>query len=256
MAQNGIIDAEGRRVLQKEDHAVHHLDVHGQEHGIVVGQLRLLLHGRRVLAAAGGDLILQKLHLDVAVAVEILAQRGVNSDIFLDEFKLMQSVYYADKIPNYIRDLANGKRKLKNTYEIRTILCDLIKKYNCKFVVAHNMRFDYRACNNLQRWTTKSKYRYFFPKGIEFWDTLKMAQDTIAKMPQYEEFCFENGFVTKHTKPRVKTTAEVLYRFITNNIDFEEKHTGLEDVEIEIEIFKFCMKLNLPTMRKKLFEEN
>lgn len=180
----------------------------------------------------------------------------VNSDIFLDEFKLMQSAYYADKIPDYIRDLANGKRKLKNTYEIRTILCDLIKKYDCKFVVAHNMRFDYRACNNLQRWTTKSKYRYFFPKGIEFWDTLKMAKDTIAKMPQYEEFCFENGFVTKHTKPRVKTTAEVLYRFITNNIDFEEKHTGLEDVEIEIEIFKYCMKLNLPTMRKKLFEEN
>ena len=177
----------------------------------------------------------------------------VNEDIFCDEYTLMQSAYYANKIPDYIRDLANGKRQLKNTYEIRKILCDLIKKYNCKFVSAHNARFDYRACNNIQRWTTKSKYRYFFPKDIEIWDTLKMSRDVLLKMPTYIEFCEKNGFMTKHKTPQPQLTAEVIYRYITNNVNFVEEHKGLEDVEIEIEIFKYLMRQHKP-MRKKLFE--
>ena len=179
----------------------------------------------------------------------------VNSDIFLKEKELMQSAYYANKIPDYFQDLENGKRQLKNTYEIRKIFADLIKIYDCKFVVAHNARFDYRACNNIQRWTTKSKYRYFFPKGIEIWDTLKMARDVLSKMPTYIDFCFENGFVTKHRIPQPQYTAEVIYRYITQDLDFVEEHKGLEDVEIEIEIFKYLKRQHKP-MRKKLFEKN
>ena len=177
----------------------------------------------------------------------------VNSDIFLDEFKLMQSAYYCDKIPDYIRDLVDGTRQLKTSYEIRKIFCDLIKKYDCQFVVAHNARFDYRACNNIQRWTTKSKYRYFFPKDIEIWDTLKMARDVLLKMPTYIQFCEENGFMTKHRTPQPQLTAEVIYRFITNDIEFVEEHKGFEDVEIETEIFKYLVRQHKP-MRKKLFE--
>ena len=179
----------------------------------------------------------------------------VNSDIFLDEFKLMQSAYYANKIPQYIRDLANGNRQLKTTFEIRKIFFDLCEKYDCQFVVAHNARFDYRACNNIQRWTTKSKYRYFFPYGIEVWDTLKMARDVLGKMPTYIDFCFENGFITKHKIPQPQFTAEVIYRYITKDIAFVEEHKGLEDVEIEIEIFKYLVRQHKP-MRKNLFEKN
>ena len=179
----------------------------------------------------------------------------VNEDIFCDEYTLMQSAYYANKIPQYIRDLAHDKRELKNTYEIRKILLDLIKKYNCKFVCAHNARFDYRACNNIIKWTTKSKYRYFFPRHIEIWDTLKMARDVIATKQSYIDFCFENGFVTKHKTPRPQLTAEIIYRFITQDLTFEESHTGLEDVEIETEILKYCVNQH-KSMRKKLFEKN
>lgn len=177
----------------------------------------------------------------------------VNSDIFCDEKELMSTAYYSEKMPQYWEDIKQGKRILCNTYSIRTIIHSLIKKYNCKFVCCHNASFDYRACNNIQRWMTKSKYRYFFPKHIEVWDTLKMARDVIATRKDYQEFCLANGFMTKHSKPRPRLTAEVLYRFITNNLDFEESHTGLEDVEIEIEIFKYCQKQH-KSMRKKLWE--
>jgi DNA polymerase III epsilon subunit-like protein len=177
----------------------------------------------------------------------------INKDIFIDEFDMMKSAYYANKIPDYICDLAEGRRELKTTAEIRRIFLNVVKAYRCEFVVAHNARFDYRACNNIMRWVTKSKYRYFFPKDVEIWDTLKMSQDVLAHDENYINFCFENGFVTKHKTPRPQLTAEVIYRFITNNLDFVEEHKGLEDVEIEIEIFKYLVKQNIE-MRKKLFE--
>ena len=46
----------------------------------------------------------------------------VNSDIFVHEKELMQSAYYASKIPQYLADLESGKRKMATTYEIRAAL--------------------------------------------------------------------------------------------------------------------------------------
>ena len=82
-----------------------------------------------------------------------------------------------------------------------------------------------------------------------------MARDVLLKMPTYIQFCKENGFMTKHRTPQPQLTAEVIYRFITNDIDFVEEHKGFEDVEIETEIFKYLVRQHKP-MRKKLFEEN
>lgn len=174
-------------------------------------------------------------------------------DIFCDEFALTCSAFYADKIPQYIRDFAKGQRIIKTAFECKQIIYKLFKQYGLTFVAAHNARFDYRACNNLQRWTTKSKYRYFFPYNLEVWDTMKMAQDVICKMPQYQQFCLDNGYITKNNQ--VRKTAEILYRFISGDNDFIESHTGLEDCEIEIEILKYCFNQNISTMRKKLFEK-
>lgn len=176
----------------------------------------------------------------------------VNSDIFIHEAELMQSAYYAKKIPQYRADLASGKRILANTYEIRKVLVDLINKYDCKFVCAHNARFDYNSLNNTQRWATKSRFRYFLPYGLEWWDTLKMARSVMGKMPTYQRFCTENGYTTKTGKPRF--TAEICYRFITKDNTFVESHTGLEDVEIETEILRYCRRQH-KAMKKKLWEK-
>lgn len=174
----------------------------------------------------------------------------VNSDIFVHERDLMRSAYYANKIPQYVEDLRAGRRVMATTYEIRKKLLDKMTEYNCSFVCAHNARFDYNACNNIQRWTTKSKYRYFFPYGIEIWDTMKMARDIIQPMPTYQRFCADNGYLTAQGKPRL--TAEILYRFISKDNEFVESHTGLEDVEIEVQILAYCVRQH-KKMRKKLW---
>lgn len=177
----------------------------------------------------------------------------VNKDVFFDMADLMESAYYAEKIPQYLEDIKCGKRVVKSWFEIRQLLYKLCEKYDIKAIVAHNSRFDYNACNGTQRYLTKSKYRNFFPKDIEIWDTMKMANDTICKMKSYKSWCEVNGYLTANGQ--VRKTAEILYRFISNDKTFIESHTGLEDVEIESIIFYECLKKHKP-LRKKLFEKD
>lgn len=163
----------------------------------------------------------------------------VVADIFLDK-QLMESAYFADKIPQYWDEIKSGKRILRRFSTIRSIFADVVAQYGVKKIVAHNARFDYRSLNLTQRFLTCSKYRYFFPYGVEIWDTLKMSREVLKNDNDYCVFCYENDYLTSRMVKRF--TAEILYRFITNDLDFEEKHTGLEDVMIEKDIFAYCMR--------------
>lgn len=178
----------------------------------------------------------------------------INEDIFFKMEEQMQSAYYADKIPLYLSDIEDGIREVANYYTIRHTLEEVARKYDVKAIIAHNARFDYKAATATQRYLTKSKYRYFFPYGVEIWDSLKMAHDTICKQKNFIRFCQDNGFMTKHKTPRPRETAEVIYRYITNNPEFIEQHTGLEDVYIEKEIVAKCFAQHKP-MRTKLFND-
>ena len=164
----------------------------------------------------------------------------VNADIYLGEKELMKSAYYAKKIPQYEEDLRAGIRKLASMATIRRTLVADMQEYNVKEIYAHNMRFDYGSLNNTQRYLTKSRYRFFFPYGVEICDTLRMARDVLGNMPTYRKFCEENGYLTKTGHARM--TAEIIYRFITGENDFKESHTGLEDVMIEKDILAYCFR--------------
>jgi hypothetical protein len=121
----------------------------------------------------------------------------------------------------------------------RTLVADM-QEYSVKEIYAHNMRFDYGSLNNTQRYLTKSRYRFFFPYGVEICDTLRMARDVLGSMPTYRKFCEENGYLTKTGHARM--TAEIIYRFITGDENFKESHTGLEDVMIEKDILAYCFR--------------
>ena len=184
---------------------------------------------------------------DVGFAVvkatgEVLeAHSYVVADIFLDK-DLMASAYFADKIPQYWEDIKSGKRILRRFKTIKSILRDVVAQYGIRYVVAHNASFDYRSLNYTQRLLTSSRWRYFFPWGVEIWDTLKMARECLGKNEQYRQFCLDNGYTYgKEEKPQLRFTAEIVYRFLTDNLDFVEEHTGLEDVLIEKDILAFCL---------------
>lgn len=176
----------------------------------------------------------------------------VNTDVFFDG--LMASAYYIKKIPQYLEDIGKGRRVLADTMTIRRKMLTVMKKYEIKEVAAHNARFDYNSLNATLRAVTKSRYRYWFPFGTIFWDTMRMSTDVICKMPTYIKWCKEHkGCMLKNGKPR--KTAEILYQFIMKDADFRERHTGLEDVLIEYQIMMYCYRQK-KKMRKRLFDED
>ena len=174
----------------------------------------------------------------------------VVADIFLDK-ELMSYAYFADKIPQYWEDIKAGRRTLRRFKTIKMIFADVCKQYNVKKIFAHNARFDYRSLNLTQRFLTSSKYRFFFPFGVEIWDTLKMSRQVLKEVDEYGEFCYTNDYLTKRMCKRF--TAEIIYRFLTGDNTFEESHTGLEDVLIEKEILAYCLRM-MPNINGALWD--
>ena len=169
------------------------------------------------------------------------------SDVFFKEFYTkMQSSYYSTKIPQYMQDIGEGKRKVKTWSEISFILRDTIQEYQVKAIVAHNARFDFGALKNTKEYLNQ----YAILPYMTWYDSLKMAKSVMAEMPTYKQFCQDNGYITATGK--VRLTAEILYRFISKNNSFVESHTALEDVLIEKEILAYCIKQH-KKMSKLLF---
>lgn len=164
------------------------------------------------------------------------------AEIFFGEKEKMASGYYADKLPRYYEDIKNGTRIIKPFDEIVEIYREDLKKYNVKFISAHNAYFDYTALRTTAKYLN-AKNQYFFPREIPLWDTMKMARDTICKNKTYTYFTASG---------RKSAKAEDLYKYLTHNEDFKESHTGLEDTEIESEILLACLRSH-KRMRKNLF---
>ena len=118
----------------------------------------------------------------------VLCERSfVNLDVFNDA-ELMASAYFADKIPQYIADIADGKRIGKTWAGIKWQIAQDCKRFGVTIACAHNAAFDNRALNNTQRYETTSKYRYFLPYGVEWWDTLKMSREILKNDEAYGHF--------------------------------------------------------------------
>ena len=181
---------------------------------------------------------------------EVLCEKSfVNADVFCD-VELMASAYFADKIDSYWKEIRDGKRTLRKWFNIKKELAEDCKKYGVQYVCAHNAAFDNRALNTTQRYQTTSKYRYFLPFGTTWLCTLKMCRQILKNNDSFGEFCYNNNYLTK--KGGRRYTAEIIYRWLTDNTNFVESHTGLEDVKIERKIFEFCIFEN-PEVDGKLW---
>lgn len=163
----------------------------------------------------------------------------VNSDIFYREKDLMQSAYYAAKLPQYMEDIAAGERKVANIWEIRRAMLSAMERHNVTYAAAYNARFDAKALNRTISYVTKSFSRYFYPFGkVEWLDIMKMAQDAVVSTRNYKQWAIDRDYLQKNGAPR--KTAEMLYQYMSGEEDFSEEHTGLADVLIEVQIMAFC----------------
>lgn len=160
------------------------------------------------------------------------------SEMFFDNKDLLDTAYYSEKLPQYWEDYKNGKREIASILTIRNKIRQLIKTYKIRDVFAYNAFFDSVGLNKTIRYLTKSKIRYFFPRGIKFHCIWHMACQTIFQQKTFPKVAILNDWISE--SGNVKTSAEIAHRYITKDNSFEESHTGLEDVLIETQIMAKC----------------
>lgn len=162
---------------------------------------------------------------------------------FFDNKYIMLSTFSALKYPGYFQKLDTDKRYKKcNVSEISKDIEKIIKKYHINIMVAHNAEFDYMA---LERLFNEFNCKNPFEK-LDYLDTQELST-IITYSKDYANYCLANKeIISKDTKEscfitnsgRVRITAQALYSYLVKNPHFQEAHTGLEDIEIEIVIFE------------------
>lgn len=180
---------------------------------------------------------------DLGVAVvngrgEILESYSfIISEIF-DKAGLMESAYYAKKIPSYIEELNQNLHKKVKFKEAIQVVNDLIERYELKTISAYNLAFDLRALNNTSKYLTKKSLEFEKMEKLCIWG---LACEVIFTQKTYQKVAIREGWFNPATK-NLKTTAEHAFRYITGDYQFMEAHKGLEDVEIEAQILALCIR--------------
>lgn len=179
--------------------------------------------------------------------MQIVKEKSYLVRKFFNNKYVMLSSFSASKYPSYFEKLENDNRyKLMSVKDISKDITATIKKYNIKIMVAHNGDFDRLAMSRLfNEFEVKNPF-----EKLDLLDTMEISK-VITFSKKYANFCLKNKNIVNSEKDslfvtktgRVRTTAQAIYSFISNDVNFKEAHTGLEDITIEIEIFKTSLAL-------------
>lgn len=166
---------------------------------------------------------------------------------FFNNKYIMLSTFSATKYPNYFEKLENDKRyKTMSVNDISKDIEKTISRYSIKIMVAHNGNFDKTGMARLfEDFGVNNPF-----ENIDLLDTMELSK-IITFSKDYANYCLKNKdrlnsmkdscFITN--SGRVRTTAQAIYCYISDNSQFEEAHDGLNDIDIEIEIFKKSMEM-------------
>lgn len=141
-------------------------------------------------------------------------------------------------IQEILTDTGNPKRKRKykliSANEFYHFFSKELKKHKVKRLFAYNVSFDKSALKRL------FGEKRFNSLNLEYCDIISGILTTKLLTKKYINFCLENGFITE--KGNIMTKAEIVYKYLTNCLDFIEEHTGLSDVLIEYDILLTVFK--------------
>lgn len=152
--------------------------------------------------------------------------------------EIMQRAYFFNKMPNYIKDIAKGKRVLEKWDNVRNIIIDTMNEYDITEVWAFNAMFDNGAINRTNK-VINGEWEYF-PIGTTINCILRFAECNLIKQKSYTRFCERNELKTATGK--LSKTAENIYRYLIDNAEYIEEHTAFEDAMIESEILNRCLR--------------
>lgn len=167
----------------------------------------------------------------------------VIKEIF-EQKELMQSAYYAIKIPRYDKDLAEGTRDLVSMEFARNEFVSLMNEYKVDTVSAYNLAFDRRALANTMKnlYGEGKKFMSGIQRQVKQLCIWSFACEVIYTQPTFRKVAERENWFTECGNMR--TSAEIGWRYISCQSEFEESHTGLEDVLIEVAILAKCFCQN------------
>ena len=150
---------------------------------------------------------------------------------------LFTTAYYADKREIYVNRMKARKVIMdKFGYITQTMIRDF-KAFDVQLAFAYNSPFDVKVFNYNCEW-----FKCNNPfDNIPIHDIRGFVHKYLAFTTEYQDFCDTHEYFTE--SGNYSTTAETVYRYISNDIDFDEEHTALADSEIELDILLHCLDL-------------
>jgi len=175
---------------------------------------------------------------------KIYAQQDwIIKEIF-DNTKMMNDAYYGKKRPMYELKIKNKELRKVPFKVAKKEFNNLLEKWNVKAIMAYNISFDMRALTSTIRYLhtqfKPNESKKFLNRLLEVQDIWGFACETIYQQKMFHHMINEWGYLTPACNPL--TNAEVGYKYISGVQEFEEKHTALNDSEIEVAIMAKCYR--------------
>lgn len=221
----------------------------------------------------------EKLIFDIGYAVHDEKGKILHKDNYLikevfDNSEIMECAFFKCNIPIYLEMLKTGKITKQSFHRVTKILQNVVDTYNVETVCAYNLLFDMhsfydttkfvyfgtrkprdengniiKSANNNNNPNVPSFFDFcknfvnkdILARTVNYMCTYGMTVSKILTQDEYIHTAVENDWFTE--KGNILTGAECAYRFISNKYDFKESHTALDDVLIEVELFKKCQEM-------------
>lgn len=155
-----------------------------------------------------------------------------------DNKMVMSTAYYNNKTSLYTRKMKGRKTKKVYWGDVCRIMKKDIKDFNISKAYAYNSNYDVGAFATTQK-LFKNKINPL--NDVEVIDIMDYL-DILINSVDYNNYCKTNNFITE--RGGLKKSAEVVYGYITNNPNYVEEHTALEDSKIEKDILILLLTLN------------
>lgn len=171
----------------------------------------------------------------------VFLQRSYVIEEIFDNQDFMQKAYYWSKYPQYLEGLQSGKYTKIKWKDMLIEIHLLIQKYDVKVVSAYNLAFDLYAMQYTNKTLRNRDLKLF--DNLEKLCIMGLAIETLSQQKTFQRIAKREKWFSASGK-FYSSKAETLYKYISNNMDYVEEHTGLEDVKIETEIMAWAFRQN------------
>ncbi len=167
----------------------------------------------------------------------VCAKNALVDEVFTNGKQMMGAFYARKMFSHYSRMMCDGKVTLRTwDYIIAEMQADMAE-HKVKAFAAYNLGFDLRAINQT---AVDLKKETVDISGIKLLDIWQFSCEVLLNKRTYKKIAEAQNWKTD--KGNYKTSAEMVYRYLTTDYNFEEDHTAASDVEIEVKILAACFK--------------